>query len=133
MEYVMPFKDRRPAAKQRVRINKSAWADVLKRCGSACEWSEAGEICGLKNGDIDPIGGGTVRLQADHKSPHSINADTDPDDPEAWQALCGRHQVVKKNFWNNTTGKLNVYAIVQAAPLTVKREIFEFLKEFFGE
>jgi hypothetical protein len=133
MEYLMPFKERRATAKQRVHISKTAWEKVLKRSAGACEWNEAGETCGLKEGDIDPVGGGTVRLQADHKSPHSIDADTDPDDPEAWQALCGRHQVVKKNFWDSKSGKLNVYAIVQAAPLTVKREIFEFLKEFFGE
>lgn len=133
MEYVMPSKERRPTAKQRTRISKSAWAKVLERSKGACEWNEAGETCALKEGDIDPVGGGTVRLQADHKNPHSINADTDPDNPNAWQALCGRHQVVKKNFWDSQTGKLNVYAIVQAAPIKVKREVFEFLKEFFGE
>jgi hypothetical protein len=48
-------------------------------------------------------------------------------------ALCGRHQVVKKNFWDNRTGTLNVYAVVQAAPTQVKREVFEFLKDFSGE
>ena len=57
----------------------------------------------------------------------------DVHDPAAWQALCGRHQVVKKNFWDHSTGKLNVYAIVQAAPRKVKREIYEFLTEFFGD
>jgi hypothetical protein len=133
MEYVMPTKDRRATAKQRVRVSNVVWVEVLKRSGNACEWNEAGEKCGLREGDIDPVGGGTVRLQADHKNPHSINADTDPNDPEAWQALCGRHQVVKKNFWDSKSGKLNVYAIVQAAPIKIKREIFEFLKEFFGE
>jgi hypothetical protein len=38
----------------------------------------------------------------------------DPSDPEEWQALCGRHQVMKNNYWDHTTGWLNVYAIVQA-------------------
>jgi hypothetical protein len=129
----MPTKDRRATAKRRVRVSNVVWVEVLKRSGNACEWNEAGEKCGLREGDIDPVGGGTVRLQVDHKNPHSINADTDPNDPEAWQALCGRHQVVKKNFWDSKSGKLNVYAIVQAAPIKIKREIFEFLKEFFGE
>lgn len=133
MEYVMPSIERRAKAKQRVRISKIAWQKVLQRSYGSCEWNEAGETCGLKDGDVDPVGGGTVRLQADHKSPHSINADTDPDNPDAWQALCGRHQVVKKNFWDDQTGKLNVYAIVQAAPVKIKREVYEFLKEFFRE
>jgi len=133
MEYLMPFKHRRVAANRRVRITAVAWEKVLKRSGGACEWNEAGQTCGLKQGDIDPVGGGTVRLQADHKSPHSIKADTDPADPNAWQALCGRHQVVKRNFWDNQTGKLNVYAILQAAPVKVKREAYKFLKGFFGD
>jgi len=39
---------------------------------------------------------------------------------------------VKKNYWNNTTGKLNVYAIVQAAPQSEKMAVFLFLLEYFG-
>ncbi len=128
----MPSSTRRATAGQRVQISEDAWQKVLQRSGGACEWNEAGTLCGLKDGDADPIGGGTVRLQADHKSAHTINAATDPDNPDAWQALCGRHQVVKKNFWDNRTGKLNVYAIVQAAPKAVKLEVYEFLKQFFG-
>jgi hypothetical protein len=82
------------------------------RAGNACEWFEAGERCELHEGEIDPVGGGAVRLTPDHKQPHSINPATDPDDPDQWQALCGRHQVMKKNYWDNTTGKLNAYAVV---------------------
>jgi hypothetical protein len=133
MEYLMPFKKRRAAAKQRERISKNAWEKVLERSNSTCEWNEAGDTCGLKEGDIDPVGGGTVRLQADHKRPHSINAHTDPNDPEAWRALCGRHQIVKKNFWDDKTGKLNVYGIVQAASVKEKEAVYQFLKRFFGE
>ena len=82
---------------------------------------------------MDPVGGGTVRLQPDHKRPHAIDPDSDPEDPESWQALCGRHQVIKKNFWDNTTGDLNVYAIVQCAGIEVKRKIYKFLKSFFAD
>ena len=89
--------------------------------------------CGLKQGDIDPVGGGTVKLTADHKTPHSAHPRADAHDPGAWQALCGRHQVVKKNFWDHGSGKLNVYAIVQSAPKSVKREIYEFLRAYFGD
>ena len=132
MEYVMASPERRVSAKARVRISPAAWKIILSRCNNTCEWNEGGQICGLREGEIDPVGGGTVHLQADHKTPHSVDAEADPDDPTAWQALCGRHQVVKKNYWDNNTGKLNVYAIVQAAPESAKREVFEFLKQYFG-
>jgi hypothetical protein len=105
----------------------------LKRAGKACEWKEGGEACGLKNGDIDPVGWGTVRLTPDHKNPHSLGVPIDPRDPDQWQALCGRHQVVKKNYWDSITGKLNVYAIVQAATENEKREIYDFLKQYFEQ
>ena len=50
-----------------------------------------------------------------------------------WDALCGRHQVMKKNFWDSSTGKMNYIAIVQAAPLEAKREMLVMLKAFFAE
>jgi hypothetical protein len=89
--------------------------------------------CGLKNGDMDPIGGGTVKLTPDHKRPHAVDPAADPRSPDAWQALCGRHQVVKKNYWDHTTGWLNVYAIVQAASEAEKHRVYEFLKTYFGD
>jgi hypothetical protein len=115
-----------------VQIAPETWAKVLERAKNACEWFEGGEPCGLKEGATDPIGGGTVRLTPDHKTPHSQNPNPDPNDADSWQALCGRHQVMKKNFWDHGTGKLNVYAIVQCAPDQVKREIYDFLRKYFG-
>lgn len=85
------------------------------------------------DGDIDPIGGGTVKLTPDHKKPHSINPDSDPTNPDQWQPLCGRHQVMKKNFWDHETGWLNVYAIIQAAKESEKRKVYDFLKIYFGD
>jgi hypothetical protein len=61
-----------------------------------------------------------------------LNPDADPNDPTKWQPLCGRHQVVKKNYWDDSTGWLNVYAIVQAASESEKRRVYEFLREYFG-
>jgi hypothetical protein len=124
---------KRSVARKRITINPKTWQAVLLRAGDACEWEHGGDRCGLKAGAIDPIGGGAVKLTADHKTPHAINPDTDANDPNAWQALCGRHQVVKKNFWDHGTGKLNAYAIVQAAGEETKREIYKFLKAYFGE
>src|SRR5208282_4614397 len=108
------------------------WKRILERAGDRCEWREAGEYCGLHAGAIDPIGGGRVRLTPDHKSPHSVKPNADPQDPNQWQALCGRHQVTKKNYWDNTTGKLNVYAIVQAANAKDKQDTFRFLLDYYG-
>lgn len=131
-EYRLVSSKKRTSAGKRTKIDPGTWAIVLERAGHACEWNEGGQRCGLIAGDADPIGGGTVKLTADHKTPHSTNPQADARDPHAWQALCGRHQVVKKNFWDHGSGKLNVYAIVQAAPEKDKREVYEFLKKYFG-
>ena len=127
-EYLMPHSEKRDKAGKRVKPTDATWIAVLTRANYTCEWNEAGNRCGLADGDIDPIGGGRVKLTPDHKSPHSV----DPNDPEQWQALCARHQVVKKNYWDNNTGKLNIYAIVQAAPQNEKRAVFLFLLDYFG-
>ncbi|GAJ23518.1 unnamed protein product, partial [marine sediment metagenome] len=103
-EYLMPSAERRKRAGERVRPTAVTWQAVLETAGYRCAWSEGGEICGLGDGDLDPIGGGTVRLTPDHKQPHSINSAADPNDPDKWQPLCGRHQVVKKNYWDDETG-----------------------------
>lgn len=131
-EYLMPHAEKRQKAGRRIRPTDKTWMAILKRAGLACEWNEGGEKCGLHEGDIDPIGGGRVKLTPDHKSPHSIDPNSDPNDPEQWQALCGRHQVVKKNYWDNSSGKLNVFAIVQAATKSEKLTVFLFLLEYFG-
>ena len=89
--------------------------------------------CGLRDGDTDPIGGGTVKLTPDHKTPHALHAEVDPRDPTKWQPLCGRHQVMKKNYWDDDTGWLNVLAIVQSASEEQKRQVLEFLKLYFQD
>ncbi len=132
-QYLMPADEKRPTAGRRVQIDPDTWKEVLRRAGYACEWRDGDYTCGLKDGEIDPVGGGKVKLTPDHKQPHSLDPDIDPSDPSQWQALCGRHQVMKKNYWNHQTGKLNVYAIVQGAAETEKRRVYEFLKSYFEE
>lgn len=133
-EYVLLSTEKRKKVNKRVKPSPSCWAKVLKRANYRCEWCEGGVTCGLKEGDIDPIGGGQVKLTADHIKPHSIGGDTvDADNPNDWQALCGRHQVVKKNYWDDATGKLNILAILQAIPRKEKIKAYEFLKTFFGD
>jgi hypothetical protein len=107
-EYLMPSAKKRLRAGKRVKPTPPCWETVLANAKHACEWDEDGQLCGMKEGDIDPVGGGHVRLTPDHKSPHSVNPNTDPGDPNQWRALCGRHQVMKKNYWDNQTGKLNI-------------------------
>lgn len=131
-EYLMPTKEQRKTAAKRVKPDKITWEEILKRANYSCEWKEDGTPCGLKQGEIDHIGGGKVKLTPDHMNPHSINPNTDPKDPEQWQALCGRHQVMKKNFWDSTTGKMNVYAIIQSATEKEKKIAFKFLLDYFG-
>jgi hypothetical protein len=128
----METAERRPTAGRRVGPTPITWQAVLARAGNRCEWNEGGAICGLGHGDLDPIGGGTVRLTPDHVRPHSIDPNSDPADPEQWQALCGRHQVTKRNYWDGTTGKLNVMGIVQAAPAAEKLQVFQMLLAYYG-
>ncbi|MDR3327392.1 MAG: hypothetical protein LBT04_04605 [Prevotellaceae bacterium] len=131
-EYLMPSAEKRLTAGKRVRPDNETWNAILNRAGNTCEWTEGNEICGLKEGEIDPIGGGKVKLTPDHKNPHSINPDSDPTDTNQWQALCGRHQIMKKNYWDTNTGKMNVYAIIQSSTQTEKEITFKFLLDYFG-
>ena len=131
-EYVLASTEKREIAAKRVMPTKATWNQVLERAGDACEWQEDGQRCNLHQGAIDPIGGGTVKLTPDHTTPHSVNPNSDHNDPKQWQALCGRHQVMKKNFWDGQTGKINVLAILQCANAGQKREAYEFLKTYFG-
>lgn len=130
-EYVLLSLEKRAGSGKRIRPSQKTWANVLDRSKNTCEWTEGGVPCNLEEGEIDPVGGGTVKLTPDHMTPHSLQAATNRDDPTHWRALCGRHQVIKKNFWDSTTGKLNVYAIIQAASAKDKLRVFEFLKAFF--
>lgn len=130
-EYMMPNAERRSAASRRVRPTAHTWEQVLKTANYRCVWNESGTHCSLRQGDIDPVGGGTVRLTPDHRLPHSLNADADPHDASKWQPLCGRHQVMKRNYWDDETGWLNVLAIVQSSSEAQKRQVLNFLTDYF--
>lgn len=132
-EYLMPTAERRETAGKRVRPTHQTWQAVLSNANYRCTWEEMGQVCGLRDGDIDQVGGGTVKLAPDHRQPHSLNPNADPGDPGKWQPLCGRHQIVKRNYWDDDTGWLNVYAIVQSASESEKLRVYEFLKRYFGE
>jgi len=132
-EYLMPHPHRRTGAGKRIRPSPKTWLKVLDKAGYKCAWCDGGIACELKSGDIDPVGGGTVKLTPDHKQPHSMNHDTDPNDASKWQPLCGRHQVMKKNYWDHETGWLNVYAIVQSASVKEKQKVHEFLQDYFAK
>lgn len=131
-EYVMPDSKRRQTAAKRVCPSRQCWAKVLVNASDRCQWIEDGQRCNLAEGDVDPIGGGTVRLTPDHMVPHSLDPMSDPEDPKKWQALCGRHQVMKKNYWDSHTGKINVVGILQAVNETQKKEALAFLVRYFG-
>lgn len=132
-EYVLLSPKKRVGAGKRVICSKATWKQVLERDKNGCQWEEDGTKCLLEEGSIDPIGGGTVKLTADHMTPHSLSSAANPDDPRQWRALCGRHQVMKKNYWDSATDKINVYAIVQSASRKEKKRIYGFLKDFFKD
>lgn len=132
-EYVMPSPEKRAQAGRRVTPTRECWQQVLDRAANSCEWAEDGQRCSLAHGDTDPVGGGTVRLTPDHSTPHSVSPNSDPQDPSKWRALCGRHQVMKKNYWDDATGKLNLPAILQAASKADKVAAYQFLRRYFGD
>jgi len=132
-EYLMPDTNRRPLAARRVIPTDTCWRLILQNAQNRCQWVEDGHACRLESGHKDPIGGGTVKLTADHMTPHSLDPSSDPDDPKKWQALCGRHQVMKKNFWDSSTGKFNLEAIIQAAGHKEKRKVYDSLKSYFDD
>jgi hypothetical protein len=39
---------------------------------------------------------------------------------------------MKKNFWDTTTGKMNIYAIIQSSTSKEKKIVFKFLLDYFG-
>ncbi|WP_256000755.1 hypothetical protein [Klebsiella pneumoniae] len=65
-------------------------------------------------------------------TPHSIDPATDVNDPKMWQALCGRHQVMKKNYWDSNNGKINVIGILQSVNEKQKNDALEFLLNYYG-
>ena len=132
-EYLMPDSTKRKSAGARVRPTVTTWAAVLKLHDYKCAWSAGGDTCGLKRGDVDPVGGGRVLPTPDHKRPHSVDAMADKADATAWRPLCSRRQVMKKNYRDDSTGWLNVYGIAQAASVKHKRKVYGFLREYFKE
>ncbi len=131
-EYMLASLEKRETVNRRMRPTASCWAAILQRAGGACEWDEDGSRCQLKEGDYDPIGGGTVHLTPDHNVPHSLGETPNPDNPSHWRPLCGRHQVMKKNFWDSVTGRINYVGIIQAAKIEDKRLVYQLLKDYFA-
>ncbi len=126
-EYCLVSDKKRETAKARKKIDAKIKA-MLLRASPVCVYSG----CGLREGETDPIGGGTVRLQVDHKTAHDHD-DHDGDNLENYQLLCGRHNVTKKNLWDDKTGKLNIRAILQFISKSEKKAAFEWLQSYFDE
>lgn len=124
-EYCLVSAEKRELAKSRVAADKKIKAALLV-ANPICAYPG----CKLKEGDIDPIGGGTVRLQLDHKTAHDHD-DAGTDEKDNYQLLCGRHNVTKKNLWDDNTGKLNVRAIIQAFSSTEKKQALKWLQDYF--
>ena len=86
-----------------------------------------------ENNDITPKNRKKSALASSENKALSVESAADPNDPAQWRALCGRHQVMKKNYWDSTTGKLNLYAIMQSASLEDKRLVYRFLQSYFED
>lgn len=116
-------------AKPRQYLSPDERERLFERDGHKCQWPS----CGLGLRSIDPVGGGTVVLTADHRSPNSLKDGKWTGTLDDWQTLCARHQQEKKNFIDDRTGRKNLRELVKAASKDVKLVIFGDLKDYFGE
>jgi 5-methylcytosine-specific restriction endonuclease McrA len=123
-EYVMENSNPVRPSKIRKNIPNQVKIKVKERANYTCDW----EGCGLKEGEIDKVSGATVKLQVDHIDPHSLDGS---DDIENYQALCGRHQVVKKNFFSGKENVPNVLELVRNSGVKEKEEAYKFLDGYF--
>lgn len=128
-EYLLESTTPKRAPKPRAHLSATERSKLFERDGYCCQWPG----CLLKAGAIDPIGGGTVVLTADHRTPHSLPGGQWTGTLDDWQTLCARHQQEKKNFIDDRTGRKNLRELVRAASAKEKRVIFEDLKAYFGE
>jgi len=126
-EYCLESNVRRETAKVRRAINAKIRKALLDQ-SPVCAYPG----CGLRDGEIDPVGGGTVRLQVDHKTAHDHD-DSGLNEIQNYQLLCGRHNVTKKNLWDDQTGKLNIRAILQAIPQSDKAVARDWLNHYFSK
>lgn len=115
--------------KPRAHLSSKERSALFARDDYRCQWPD----CHLAARAIDPVGGGTVVLTADHKSPHSLPSGQWTGTLDDWQTLCARHQQEKKNFIDDRTGRKNLRELVRAASRAEKLHIFEDLKAYFTE
>lgn len=111
-EYILDAATPSRPAKPRAMLNKTDREQLFSRDNWTCQWKD----CGLKKGDIDPVGGGAVVLTADHVSPHSLRDGSWTGTLADWQTLCARHQQEKKNFVDDRTGRKNVQRLRSRRP-----------------
>jgi hypothetical protein len=127
-EYVLKSGTPKRIAKPREYLSAEEKEKLFTRDKHCCQWPD----CSLVAGATDPIGGGTVVLTADHRSPHSLVDGQWTGTLDDWQTLCARHQQEKKNFIDDRTGRKNLRELVRSAGKAEKRLIFEDLKAYFG-
>lgn len=128
-QYMLASATAQRVAKPRQYLSDVERAELFSRDGEKCQWPG----CSLTAGAIDPVGGGTVVLTADHKSPHSLPDGKWTGTLDDWQTLCARHQQEKKNFIDDVTGRKNLRELVRAAGEPVKLQIYADLKAYFGD
>lgn len=120
-EYVMMDSGRQRVEVLQRLVPSDACKIQIDSRSTVCEWKLDGTWCGE-----------TDRLQYDHINPHSLST-PDPQDvnrPEAWQRLCERHNLKKRNYFAN--GRLQMLPAIRDASKSEKRAVYDFLHEFFN-
>lgn len=130
-EYLMLDPNPREITSRRVTPSADCWQTVLERDGHRCVFDLDGVACRLAAGERDPNTNRTVTLTADHRRPHALDAAADPDDPDAWQVLCERHQHVKRHYFDED-GRVQVLAAARDAARDMRRALLEQEIAFWG-
>ena len=95
---------RRQTAADAFGLPKAVQRNLLTHARHSCEWREDGQSCGLHEGAIDPIGGGTVKLTPDHVTPHAVDPDSDPGIRNSGKR-CAADASYEEKFLGRSNGK----------------------------
>jgi hypothetical protein len=102
---------------------------ILQRDNYMCQYlNQEGKICGLKKGDPHPYNPKKrVNLQIDHIIPITLGGSNSD---ENLRAFCNFHNALRANLYL-ADGTVDVLMLVRKLPLAAKREVYEYLKQFF--
>ncbi len=122
-QYILESLEREPVVQR--GISPQLRGEILERNGYTCQ------LCGAGAGDPDPFNPNRkLRLHIDHIKPKSQGG---TDSKENLRVLCSACNQGRSNVQTPSETAMNLLARIRKQPRTVQREIYERLKDFFGD